>query len=58
MNGTVVITGYLGLIVGAAFALPASLLIQWSLSPEAQATLDSPFGLPSRNPAVANRGGG
>jgi iron(III) transport system permease protein len=41
--GTVVITGYLGLIVGAAFALPASLLIQWSLSPEAQATLDSRF---------------
>jgi iron(III) transport system permease protein len=41
--GTCVITGYLGLIVGAAFALPASLLIQWSLSPEAQATLDSRF---------------
>jgi len=41
--GTVAVTGYLGLIVGAAFALPASLLVQWSLSPEAQATLDSRF---------------
>jgi iron(III) transport system permease protein len=41
--GTVAVTSYLGLIVGAAFALPASLLIQWSLSPEAQGTLDSRF---------------
>ena len=41
--GTIAVTGYLGLIVGAAFALPASLLIQWSLSPEAQATLDNRF---------------
>ena len=41
--GTTAITGYLGVIVGAAFALPAWLLIQWSLSPEAQATLDNRF---------------
>jgi iron(III) transport system permease protein len=41
--GTVAVTGYLGLIVCAAFALPALLLIQWSLSPEAQAMLDSRF---------------
>ena len=41
--GTLAVTAYLGLIVGAAFALPASLLIQWSLSPEAQATLDNRF---------------
>lgn len=41
--GTIVITGYLGMIVGASFALPAWLLIQWSLSPEALATLDNRF---------------
>jgi len=41
--GTIAITGYLGLTVGAAFALPAWLLIQWSLSPEALATLDNRF---------------
>ena len=41
--GTAIVTGYLGLIVSAAFALPALLLIQWSLSPEAQATIDSRF---------------
>jgi iron(III) transport system permease protein len=41
--GTVAVTSYLGLIVGAAFALPASLLVQWSLSPEALATLDNRF---------------
>ena len=41
--GTSLITGYLGLLVGAAFALPAYLLIIWCQSPEAQATIDSRF---------------
>jgi len=41
--GTSLITGYLGLIVGAAFALPAYLLVSWCLSPEAQATIDNRF---------------
>jgi iron(III) transport system permease protein len=41
--GTSLATIYLILIVGAAFALPAYLLIVWSLSPEAQATIDSRF---------------
>lgn len=41
--GTALITGYLGLIVGASFAIPAYLLVTWSLSPEAQATIDNRF---------------
>ena len=41
--GTFLITGYLGLIVGAAFGLPAYLLISWCVSPEAQATIDNRF---------------
>jgi len=41
--GTSLLTGYLALIVGAAFALPAYLLVTWSLTPEAQATVDSRF---------------
>lgn len=41
--GTFLITGYLGLIVGAAFGLPAYLLISWCVSSEAQATIDSRF---------------
>ena len=41
--GTFLVTGYLSLIVGAAFALPADLLIKWSFSPDAQATLDGRF---------------
>ncbi|HKR78222.1 MAG TPA: iron ABC transporter permease [Nitrospira sp.] len=41
--GTSVITGYLMVVVGASFALPAWLLLAWSLSPEAQATIDSRF---------------
>ena len=41
--GTSVITGYLLVVVGASFALPAWLLLTWSLSPEAQATIDSRF---------------
>ncbi|HEX5550077.1 MAG TPA: iron ABC transporter permease [Nitrospira sp.] len=41
--GTTLVTGYLVLVVGASFGLPAYLLIIWSLSPEAQATIDSRF---------------
>lgn len=41
--GTSLVTGYLLLIVGASFGLPAYLLVIWSLSPEAQATIDSRF---------------
>ena len=41
--GTTLVTGYLMLVVGASFGLPAYLLIIWSLSPEAQATIDSRF---------------
>jgi iron(III) transport system permease protein len=41
--GTSLVTGYLVLIVGASFGLPAYLLTVWSLSPEAQATIDSRF---------------
>jgi iron(III) transport system permease protein len=41
--GTTLVTGYLVVVVGASFALPAYLLIIWSLSPEAQATIDSRF---------------
>ena len=41
--GTSVITGYLMVVVGASFALPAWLLLAWSFSPEAQATIDSRF---------------
>jgi iron(III) transport system permease protein len=41
--GTSLVTSYLALIIGAAFGLPAYLLISWSLSPEAQATIDGRF---------------
>ena len=41
--GTSLVTGYLVLVVGASFALPAYLLVVWSLSPEAQATMDNRF---------------
>ena len=41
--GTTLVTGYLALVVGASFGLPAYLLVIWSLSPEAQATIDSRF---------------
>ena len=41
--GTLLVTGYLALVVGASFGLPACLLVVWSLSPEAQATIDSRF---------------
>lgn len=40
---TITITAYLAGIVGAAFGVPAFLLVQWSLSPEAQAILDARF---------------
>ena len=40
---TAAFTAYLAAIVGAAFGIPAYLLIQWSLSPEAQAILDARF---------------
>jgi iron(III) transport system permease protein len=36
-------TGYLAAIVGASFGIPAYLLVEWSLSPEAQAILDARF---------------
>ena len=41
--GTTLVTGYLVLVVGASFGLPAYLLVIWSLSPEAQATIDNRF---------------
>jgi iron(III) transport system permease protein len=41
--GTSLVTGYLVLVVGASFALPAYLLVVWSFSPEAQATIDVRF---------------
>jgi iron(III) transport system permease protein len=41
--GTTMVTGYLALVVGASFGLPAYLLVIWSLSPEAQATIDNRF---------------
>lgn len=37
------LTAYLAAIVAAAFGVPAYLLVQWTLSPEAQAILDSRF---------------
>jgi iron(III) transport system permease protein len=41
--GTSLITAYLAVVVGAAFALPAYLLVAWSLTPDAQATIDARF---------------
>jgi len=40
---TAAFTAYLAAIVGAAFGVPAYLLIQWSLSMEARAILDARF---------------
>lgn len=40
---TTLLTVYLGVIVGAAFGIPAYLLVQWSLSTEALAMLDARF---------------
>lgn len=41
--GTVLVLGYLGIVVAASFGIPAYLLVTWSLSPEALATIDSRF---------------
>jgi iron(III) transport system permease protein len=41
--GTSVVTIYLVLVVAASFGVPAYLLITWSLSPEALATIDTRF---------------
>jgi iron(III) transport system permease protein len=41
--GTSLVTIYLMFVVGASFALPAYLLLAWSLSPEALTTIDSRF---------------
>ncbi len=41
--GALMMTGYLGTIVGLAFGIPVYLLIQWSLSPAAQEILDGRF---------------
>ena len=43
--GTTLVTGYLMLVVGASFGLPAYLLIIWSLSPEAQAVFSAFCGI-------------
>ncbi|MGQ0667319.1 MAG: ABC transporter permease [Nitrospiraceae bacterium] len=40
---TTALTTYLATIVGAAFGVPAYLLVQWSLTPEALAILDARF---------------
>jgi len=40
---TTALTTYLATIVGAAFGVPAYLLMQWSLSPEALAIVDTRF---------------
>ena len=40
---TLVVTTYLCAVVGTAFGVPLLLLLTWSLSPEAQATLDARF---------------
>lgn len=42
-RGALVLISYLATVVGASFALPVSMLVLWSLSPEALATLDSRF---------------
>ena len=41
--GTLLVLGYLGIVVAASFGIPAYLLVTWSLSPEALATIDSRF---------------
>jgi iron(III) transport system permease protein len=43
LSRTAAFTVYLAAIVSAAFGVPAYLLVQWSLSPEAQAILDARF---------------
>ncbi len=41
--GTALVTGYLTLVLGAAFGVPAFLLVKWSLSTMAAHTLDARF---------------
>lgn len=41
--GSLLILAYLGLIVGLSFGIPAYLLIQWTLSPDAQEVMDNRF---------------
>lgn len=41
--GTALVTGYLTLVLGAAFGIPAFLLVTWSLSTMAAHTLDARF---------------
>ncbi|WP_455379512.1 ABC transporter permease [Petrachloros mirabilis] len=41
--GTLLVNGYLGIIVAASFGVPAYLLVTWSLSPDALATIDNRF---------------
>ncbi|MBM4122028.1 MAG: iron ABC transporter permease [Nitrospira sp.] len=41
--GSLLITGYLGLVLGASFGLPALLLLQWTVSATAEGTVDLRF---------------
>lgn len=41
--GAVTITGYLGLVLGAAFGIPAIYLLQWSVTAIQQGAIDSRF---------------
>lgn len=41
--GTLLITGYLGLVLGASFGLPALLLLQWTVSATAEGAVDARF---------------
>jgi iron(III) transport system permease protein len=41
--GTVLITAYMGLVLGVAFGLPALLLIRWSVSAVAEGAVDARF---------------
>ncbi len=41
--GTLLITGYLALVLGTSFGLPALLLLQWTVSTAAAGTLDARF---------------
>ena len=43
LMGTILITTYLGLVFGAAFGVPAWLLIQWSTSAVSEGALDTRF---------------
>jgi iron(III) transport system permease protein len=41
--GSLLITGYLGLVLGASFGLPVVLLVQWTVSAAAEGTVDPRF---------------